>query len=771
VFTAGLALARPRINSDGTAYYAMALSLVLDGDLDISNQRTEAGYAKFAAESGKWVRPFFPGFAVFYWPILAPAVAAERSWEPLRRLSLAMDSHQVGVPPPLESYCPLSHSAAILLGSMAYGAVALFFSYRICRMIAGRAVSIAGTTVCFLATQLVGYVFNWPSFSHALDAAVVTVSLWLVLRAVSAGSKTVWPWGAVGFAFGAAGAVRPANLPLVGTVAALALMAGGVGRTRGTRLGMTLLGSFPWVVLIGWFRWSTMGSPFATGYQQSPITWPKYALGYVLTSPDALLQWSPVVAFSVAGWILLSRGPARRSVMIIFGCFAVALGCWANPVSPGRHGSAFGARYFVQFLGLYSLGVCSFWQATRRLKRAGRAVSRLALGGGVVYSLLLVPLCWLETPDLGLKNKATAAPHEIFLAGLARTCHCPALGIGAQGERSQDGLRVRTKESLLDLFRGKWRPLDSPWLNTMAKKTHTRDIVPGDAREVPGLAVTGPSQDFRITPLARGLPCISSFWLWKPACEEVGARFDCWRLPAQVGAWKGKEAHLECGFVVFGEPGQGGSLVHAVLPPLESEADLHWMPDPRSRCRVAVQRMSWEQLDLLAALWAASNVRVAEGFKVCAEPGVTPTYHLGPRGDVWAWEIGREPLRWWTPRLDGDSSPALALTFAYRGDAALTLAIGDLQLGTVSLSGDDARFSRLAGANVWITAPEVRRRKREKAWSHRCLLIVTQEPMPVHEHQLTMSARAVGHPASQLMVLSYGDTWRYLRAQCLTRAQ
>ncbi len=765
---AGLTLARPRVNSDGTAYYAMALSLVLDGDLDISNQRTEAGYAKFAAESGKWVRPFFPGFALFYWPFLAPTVAAERLWEPLRRLSLVVDSHRVGIPPPLESYCPLSHSAAILLGSMVYGAVALFFSYRICRMIAGRAVSIASTTVCFVTTHLVGYVFSWPSFSHALDAAVVTVSLWLLLGAVRASSKTLWRWGAVGVAFGAAGAVRPANLPLIAGVAALALMAGGAGRTRRTRLGVAVLGSLPWVALIGWFRWSTTGSPSATGYQQSPITWPKYALGYLLASPDALLQWSPVVAFSVAGWILLGRGPVRRSVVISFGCSALALGCWANPVSPGRHGSAFGARYFVQFLGLYSLGLCSLWHATRHLKRTGRAVSRMTLAGAVLYSVSLIPLCWLETPGLGLKNKATAAPHEILAAGLARTRAGPVFGTGTEREHPQDGLHLRTKESPLDLLRGKWKPLDNSWLNTMAEMTQTRDIVPANATEIPSLAVA--SQEFRISPLAWGLPCISSFWLWKPACDEVSARFRCWRLPAPVGAWKGKEAYQECGFALFGEPGQGGSLIHAILPPLETEADLHWRSDPRSRCSVAVQRISWEQMDLLVALWAASNVKVVEGFDGCDEVGLEPIYHVGPRGDVWAWDIDEEPLRWRTSLLDGDVNPALALAFAYRGDAALALAIGDLELGTVHLSGDDARFSTLAGANVWMTAPEVRR-KREKAWSHRCLLMIPHEPMPVRGHRLTMSARAIGDPASELMVLSYGDTWRYLRAQCLARAQ
>ena len=210
-----LVLARPRVHSDGTAYYAMALSLVLDRDLDISNQRTEAGHTKLAQRTGKWARPFFPGFAVFYWPFLAPTVAAEQCWGPLRRLSLAMSSQRVGNPPPLYSYCPLSHSVAILIGSTFYGAVALFFSYRTCRLAFSRVLSIASAVACFLATHLVGYVLAWPSFSHALDAAVISVGFWLLLTTMGQHDRALRQWCVVGFTFGAAGAVRPANLPLL----------------------------------------------------------------------------------------------------------------------------------------------------------------------------------------------------------------------------------------------------------------------------------------------------------------------------------------------------------------------------------------------------------------------------------------------------------------------------------------------------------------------------------------------------------------------------
>jgi hypothetical protein len=764
-----LILTRPRVHSDGTAYYAMALSLVLDRDLDISNQRAEAGHAKLVQRTGKWVRPFLPGFALFYWPVLAPFVAVEQSCEPLRRLSLVVNSEPVGIPPPLYSYCPLSHSVAILAGSMFYGGVALFFSYRICRLAFNPILSIASVVACLLATHLVGYVLNWPSFSHALDAAVVSVGFWLLLRATGQRGEAVWPWGVIGAAFGAAVAVRPANSPLIVAVAVLALMSGGSARTRAAKLGVAATGCLPWLIFLGCFRWSTMGSPFATGYQQSPITWPKYALPYLLSSPDALLQWSPMVAFSVAGWFVLGRGPIRRSVVVPFACFALALGCWGNPVTPGRHGSAFGARYFVQFLGLYSLGLCSFWRATRSLSFAGRVAFRAGLGVTVLYSVWLVPLCWLETPDLGVMNKATAPPHEIAVAGLARMWPRCVHATVARESGPRTRLHVQTKESLLDLLCGRWNPLGSAWPATMVRMVHTRDIVPAHTQEF--LAPDRVTRGFRLSPLVRGLPCVSSFWLPRPGCDGVRAGFDRWQRAVSVGAWDGKRAYEEAGFAIFGEPGQDGNLLHAVLPPLKAEEDLVWRSDPGDRCIVTVQRISWEQLDLLVVLWAASKVMIAEGFASCRVPGANPVNHLGPRGDVWAWEIGPGTMSWQTAPVADGASPAVALALAYRGDATVALFVESLGLGTVDLSGDDARFLMLPRASVWMTAPEVRRRRHERSWSHRCLLIFLKTPLSGRGRSLMMGARSEGSTSSSVRVLSYGDTWRHLREQALARAQ
>jgi hypothetical protein len=742
VVAAVLAIGRPWIHSDGRAYYAMTLSLVVDGDLDVSNQRAEYPGAWFTPETGRWFPPWGPGFAVFYWPWLAPTVGLESVWEPLRSAALAMPSD--GAP------LPLSHALALMAGSIFYGTVAWFFSYRVCRLVAPPALSLGATGACFFASHLVGYVVGWPSFSQSLDAALVGVGTWLILTAAVRREDGLRRWLLAGCVFGAATATRFADVMLLVSAVIMAFLNEG-GLPRKVRRALSVgAGALPWMALLIAFEWVMKGTPFAKGFRHLFLSWPKLFFHFLALPPDGLLQWSPVLAYSVAGWALLPRGGVRRSAFVLFVPFMLMLGFYGF----GSSGAAYGARYLVQFLGLYALGLCSFWLALRRAGAAVRCLGTAGVAGTALYSCLLVALAWLPTPGLYIEKKPWAAPHQII--GNAVQAGFPL------GSRWRPMI---PRYSPLGLITGAWND---------ALRTGTSLVTRGDEARFPVPAVLRPlgaRQPERcaieVAPAVPGLPGISVLRLARPCPQDQAVAFSSGpglRLLWHGGKslpWRAEGLEL---FARYDPPAMLLLLHGSRSGGLDT---LTWRGCARFVEPLATGEASPHVLDFVVGLWAASGMEVLEGADPSSVNRGVGGLREGDRGSVWAVDLGRVPRAWLTsPPASEERGIVLSLAMGYQGRATIGLRVAGIDLGLIKVGHGDSCFAALDLGHVWMTPP-VRGGGR---WRYRTLLVVVPwvQPAPgqgiVVEGWLTSRLSRTG-----ASVLSYGDTWRHVRSASLAR--
>jgi hypothetical protein len=732
--TSLLIVARPWVNSDGRAYYGMTLSLVTDGDLDISNQRAEVGDAWFVPRTGKWVRQYPPGFAVFYWPWLKAADELGRTWNPARRANLIVTGKG----------WLLGHGFALLAGSLFYGGVAFAFTYLLGRLLMPPAMSFTMAAVCFLASHLVGYIAGWPSFAHSLDAALVSLGLWLILPRVVRRHECPWLWWASGLVIGAAAGIRFANAALVVGLLLLAVGLSGSLRCRLARAGLVVVGVAPWAAMVVWYEWTMKGSLFAAGYGHVMLSWPRYLFHFLALPPNGLLQWSPVLAFAVAGWWLIPAAALRRSVLVVFGCFVIMLGCFGA----GTHGAGFGARYLVHFVALYALGLGQFWMAAARARAPLRVGGRAVVVMTTAYSLLLIPVAWLDTPSLALDpdTKSKAGPHRILEAAAN------------------------------DWFSGKPSGLRTPNLSVLGALTGRLDL-PGEAwlRSMRQSGATGALMPSLPTAEHSGTPGLRRFSLPRETWSHSTVSVLLHREEAVPGAVVGlasgpslgvrppREGRWTCereGLQLLATPDPRGLLVYLVAPPGGMVDTLEWWDPQQAVSPVSPDEALPRAMDFTVASWAACGRDAVEGHRRCRKGERAPWLHAGPYGDVWAWELDAEPLAWVTDRVARpEAGVILVLELGYKGAPSMDMSIGGCDLGRVELSPPETCFRTFEGGHLWLTGVD-----RHGRWRYRTLVVVLPGLRPAAGRGLDASA-VLRDPSGgdRAILVTYGDSWRRLR--------
>ncbi len=742
VVTAVLSIGRPWIHSDGRAYYAMTLSLVVDGDLDVSNQRAEYPDAWFTPETGRWFPPWGPGFALFYWPWLAPTVGLESVWQPLRNAALAVPSDGAAL--------PLSHGLAVMAGSIFYGAVAWFFSYRVCRLVASPALSLGATGVCFFGSHLVGYVVGWPSFSQSLDAALVGAGTWLILTAAVRRDDGLRRWFLAGCVFGAATATRFADAVLLMSAVVVAFLSEG-GRPRRLRRALAIgVGALPWMVFLITFEWVMKGTPFALGFRRLFLFWPKLFFHFLALPPDGLLQWSPLLAYSMGGWALLPRGGVRRSAFLLFGPFMLMLGFYGF----GSSGAAYGARYLVQFLGLYALGLSAFWLSLRGAGIAVRCLGTAGVVGTALYSCLLVPLAWLPTPGLQIEKKPCAAPHQII-----RTAVQAGFPFGSRW------LPTIPRYSPFGLVSGAWNDAVGTGVFLAERAGEARFPVPAvlrplGARQVERCAI-------EVAPAVPGLPGVSALRLARPCPQEQAVTFSSgphleflWHGGKSL-PWRAERLEL---FARYDPEGMLLLLHGSRSGDLDT---LTWRGCARSVEPLATHEASAHVMDFVVGLWAARGMEVLDGVDPTSVNRGVGRLHQGDRGAVWAMDLGPVPRAWLTsPPASEQRGIVICLAVGYRGKATIGLRVAGIDVGLIGVGHGDSCFAALDLGHVWMTPP-VRDGGR---WRHRTLLVVVPWVQPSAGQGVRVEGWLEGGPGrTKASVLCYGDSWRHVRSASLAR--
>jgi len=389
------------LGSDGTYYYAYLPSVLLDGDLDFSDDFPALlqGEPEKLAYSTRHLTPL--GLPANQWSI-GPAIL----WSPFFVLAhgVALLLAFIGVPVSTSGYGTL-YQAFVLSGSILYGGAGLWFIYRsFAGIIETPSTRAAGVLLAAVGGNAVYYMTVEPHMSHAPSLFATGLFFWIWLA--GRGRDTWWRAAALGGTAGLMALIRPQAgvflvLPFIDRLVALCAEPGaGARRDSVGRLmrdaAIAILCSLivfapqlvVWKLLWGSFARSSYSLEGEGFYWTRPHLW-----ATMFSAHRGLFVWNPMLLFGLVGLWLLRRRDPRLLIVLLLG-FAIQWylisSWWA-----WDQGKSFGGRMFIVCTPIFALGLAltvGFLGEHRRL-RVGLAIAAILVACNAIAITLYV-LAW-----------------------------------------------------------------------------------------------------------------------------------------------------------------------------------------------------------------------------------------------------------------------------------------------------------------------------------------------------------------------------------------
>lgn len=338
---------------DDSYYYYWLPSVVIDHDLDFSNQlaqsdtlepgRSEQALAEPRTKTGLVANKYPPGWALGSLPFFLLA----HPFAP---------AHPTGFEP--------VYLVAVWLGQLLYAGLGLWLAGRILQRYFAPSVAWTAVLVGWLASPLVYYQTARLSMSHSLVFALAMAVFHLALQ-IRDGERRPWVWAAFGFC--AALLVVTRNLCAVYLIAPLWLVLPRAADAR--RAGALVLGALvPLAVQITVWR-VLYGSWIAYSYGGERFDFSHLHLAEILFSPrHGWFHWHPLLLAGIGGfgWWAWRRPEGRGwlASLVVIVLLNAAWPMWWL-------GSSFGHRGFeiATFFAMAGLAACIAAAATRPVWR------------------------------------------------------------------------------------------------------------------------------------------------------------------------------------------------------------------------------------------------------------------------------------------------------------------------------------------------------------------------------------------------------------------
>lgn len=324
----------PRVQGDGTGYFAYLHSIVVDHDLNMSDEYTAAqavgvhtaGDTRIVPATGLPANQFPVGPAILSLPFYLLALTLRPSGQP--------------------QFAP-PFTFAFTLASLLYAALALALIYVWLRRLSySLGVALAAITAVALSTPFFYYFAFEPGYSHTFSAFMVTAFLYVWWT--SRGSRGIRGWLALGLIGGLMALVRWQDAPLM--LVTLLDVRQASWRLLLQAPGALLLFSPQLAVdkvIFGRFQPGANAVAFSL--------WPGHYLQVLFSSLHGLFVWSPVLVIAVAGyWFVPDR--ALRVAFAI--CFLITLGIIGSFVF-WYGGASFGMRFFINMSAFFAIGLAA----------------------------------------------------------------------------------------------------------------------------------------------------------------------------------------------------------------------------------------------------------------------------------------------------------------------------------------------------------------------------------------------------------------------------
>lgn len=397
---------------DDNFYFAWARSIVLDGDVDFSNDfefvatnnklgATQEHFAAYLNNAQETVTGYLPnkygmGMGLAALPLLYLAKALFEIYAAL-----------FGVQPnDFSSIYPWVY----LLNSITFGFLGLALSYKVLESGFGKKIALCSIVIGVLGLPIGYYIWFEPTMAHAISFGFATIFLisaihWMKTLKKYSQNKGLKPlfWAslAMGFSLGVSCTIRFTNVlfALVPFIFAVKVWKNldGTYAVSLPRIGFFCLALATMAALIGFspqlIAWKKIyGSWILYTYQGGTLSiWPKYAFKILFGLRNSLFVWSPLAIIAVVGlFIGASSGKVfPLSGLIVLGSFVWVYGSWEGY----SLGHGYGMRGLVDCSFFFFLG---FAEIMKTLK--GRALEKpflLKIGALLILFLVLWNLYFL----------------------------------------------------------------------------------------------------------------------------------------------------------------------------------------------------------------------------------------------------------------------------------------------------------------------------------------------------------------------------------------
>jgi hypothetical protein len=348
------------IGSDGILYYLYLPSVLLDGDLDLSNNYFDL---TGSAGSDKNAKNYIAiGPTVFWAPFFLLAHV----------LALALNVFGVGIS---THGCGYFHQAFVLSGNILYGGLAMWFSYRFVRRLLPERSALYGVILTIFGGNLVYYITAEPSMSHTLSAFLSAVLFdTLVHRRGRYDAGTAAIYGLIGGLMALVraqdGLMLAAPLllqlwDLITTPAAARPTYPAITWARNLLIAgiVSLIMIVPQLFVVN----DSYGSIIRGGYLKGTFNWfsPKL-LPVLFSAHRGLFVWHPIFLVAIAGLWYTAQRDRGTAAMGLFGFTSqwyviAAWFCWYQ-------GDAFGGRIFLVCTPIFALGLAEVIHRSSELR-------------------------------------------------------------------------------------------------------------------------------------------------------------------------------------------------------------------------------------------------------------------------------------------------------------------------------------------------------------------------------------------------------------------
>ena len=366
LFVGALALValtfRPVVEGDGVSAYSYLHSVLVDHDLDMSNEFTEAvanGVSYHVVNLSTktptgHVADFTPiGAALLSSPAYAIALLANPTGEPI-----------------FDRW----FTTAYVLASLLYGCLAVCLSFVFATAATrSRRAAVGALATLTLASPFFYYTFLDPSYTHTISAFVASAFFLFWWR--SGPDRGRLAWFGLGLLGGLMGMIRFQDGPL----AAVALLDVKKARWRTAfYLPGVALGFLPQLITehVIFGGWLPARPPDVSSYSVLP----GHYLEVLFSTHNGVLIWAPIFLIGTIGILLIRDRRLQAAALLGFVIELAMMGSQAD----WWGGFAFGPRRFIVLLPVFAVGLTAI---IRRLPRPAVIAGCVALAG---WNILLV---------------------------------------------------------------------------------------------------------------------------------------------------------------------------------------------------------------------------------------------------------------------------------------------------------------------------------------------------------------------------------------------